>query len=92
MVPTLEIMAASWFPEGPNADALHDFGKGELQTALAGALRKSLRDKIANPDFAFVSRAELGLYNLLHLLDAKINPRAIWKRVERRERDTAIST
>jgi predicted unusual protein kinase regulating ubiquinone biosynthesis (AarF/ABC1/UbiB family) len=88
MLPTLEIMAASWFPEGATADALHDFGKGELLTVLADAMRKSLRDKIVNPDFAFVSRAELGLYSLLHRLDAKINPRAIWERVERGDGST----
>jgi hypothetical protein len=83
MIPTLEIMAQAWFPEGPDAYQPHDFGKGALLTILAGAMRQTLRDKIANPGFAFVSRAELGLYSLLHQLDAKVNPRAIWERIDR---------
>jgi hypothetical protein len=45
-------------------------------------MKKTLHEKIANPDFAFISRAELGLYSLLHQLDAKISPRAIWARTE----------
>jgi hypothetical protein len=50
---------------------------------LADAMGKALRDKVANPDFAFVSRAELGLYSLLHRLKAKLNPHAIWQGLER---------
>jgi predicted unusual protein kinase regulating ubiquinone biosynthesis (AarF/ABC1/UbiB family) len=60
---------------------LVDFGKGELLKVLGQAMGKALRDKVTNPEFAFVSRAELGLYSLLHRLDAKVNVRAVWERV-----------
>lgn len=82
MIPILETMASSWFPEVPIERAVHDFGQGELLTILAEAMGKALREKTANPDFAFVSRTELGLYSVLHQLQAKINPRAIWERSE----------
>jgi hypothetical protein len=36
-----------------------------------------VRNKTVNPEFAFYARAEMGLYNLLHLLRAKIDTSAI---------------
>ena len=53
-------------PEGKDADPVVDFGKAELLRILGQALKKALRDKVTNPEFAFISRAELGLYSLLH--------------------------
>jgi predicted unusual protein kinase regulating ubiquinone biosynthesis (AarF/ABC1/UbiB family) len=82
MIPTLEVMADVLFPErDPSAPV--DFGKGDSLTMLGRALKVALRDKLTNPEFAFVSRAELGLYSLLHRLDAKLNVREVWQRVER---------
>jgi len=82
MLPTLEVMAGIWHPQGEGRDPGTDFGKGELLQLLGGALKKSLQDKLANPEFAFISRAELGLYSLLHRLKAKLNCTAVWQRVE----------
>jgi len=82
MLPTLEVMAGIWHPQGEGREPGTDFGKGELLQLLGGALKKSLRDKLANPEFAFISRAELGLYSLLHRLKAKLNCTAVWQRVE----------
>jgi predicted unusual protein kinase regulating ubiquinone biosynthesis (AarF/ABC1/UbiB family) len=81
MLPTLELMAGILYPRGPNADRVVDFGKGELLEALGGALGKALQDRITNPEFAFISRAEMGIYSLLHRLGAKVKPRVIWERV-----------
>jgi predicted unusual protein kinase regulating ubiquinone biosynthesis (AarF/ABC1/UbiB family) len=82
MLPTLEVMAGVLFPE-KDATALVDFGKGDSLAMLGQALKVALRDRLTNPEFAFVSRAELGLYSLLHRLDAKLNVREVWQRVER---------
>jgi hypothetical protein len=81
MLAVLEVAAGILFPEGRGADPVVDFGKGELLKVLGQAMGKALRDKVTNPEFAFVSRAELGLYSLLHRLDAKVNVRAVWERV-----------
>jgi hypothetical protein len=81
MLPTLETMAGILYPRGRNADLVVDFGKGQLLKVLGGALTKALRDKVTNPEFAFISRSELGIYSLLHRLDAKVNTTAIWRRI-----------
>ena len=36
-------------------------------------MQKAVRHKLANAEFAFSTRAELGLYNLLHQLAAKVD-------------------
>jgi predicted unusual protein kinase regulating ubiquinone biosynthesis (AarF/ABC1/UbiB family) len=84
MLAVLETAAGILFPEGKGADPVVDFGKGELLKVLGQALGKAVRDKVTNPEFAFVSRAELGLYSLLHRLDAKVNVRAVWESVSGR--------
>lgn len=90
LVPSLEALAGIWFPEGAAAHEPVDCGKGELVAVQADAIRKSMQDKLANPDFAFVSRAEMGLYSLLYRLKARISPRAIWKRVEGSRKDGVL--
>ncbi len=40
-------------------------------------MSRALRDKITNPEFAFISRTELGLYSLLHQLRARVNTRGV---------------
>jgi len=85
MLPTFEVMAGILYPQRPNADHVVDFGKGESLKGLGEALKKALRDKVTNPDFAFISRAELGLYSLLHRLNAKVNPTAVWQTIREGE-------
>jgi predicted unusual protein kinase regulating ubiquinone biosynthesis (AarF/ABC1/UbiB family) len=80
MLPTLEVMAGILYPEGKNADPVVDFGKAQLLKMLTGALTQALRDKVTNSEFAFISRAELGLYSLLHRLNARVNVRETWQR------------
>jgi hypothetical protein len=80
MLPTLEAMASVLFPEGPKADPMVDFGEPRPLKILNEALKRALRDKITNADFAFISRAELGLYSLLHQLKARVNVRETWRK------------
>lgn len=80
MLSTLECMADILFPRGQST--MVDFGKAEFLKSLGGALKKTVRDKLVNPEFAFVSRAEMGLCSLLHRLDARLSPTDVWHRVE----------
>jgi len=82
MLPTLELMAAILYPEGKNADPVVDFGKAQALQFLVHALKKALQTKAINPEFAFISRAELGLYSLLHQLKARVNVWATWRRCD----------
>jgi serine/threonine protein kinase len=85
MLGVLEEAAAILYPEGKGASPVVDFGKGEMLRILGRAMGKAMRDKIANPEFAFISRAELGVYSLLHRLKAKVNVRAAWEAVSSNE-------
>jgi predicted unusual protein kinase regulating ubiquinone biosynthesis (AarF/ABC1/UbiB family) len=81
MLPTLEEMAGNLHPEGEHS--VVDFGNATMLKALGRALPATLRDKLANPEFAFISRADLGLYSLLHQLRAHVNCKQIWRGVSR---------
>ncbi len=58
-----------------------DFGKPAVLDVLGRTMRHAVRDKLTNAEFAFISRAELGLYCLLHQLRARVNTRAVWREV-----------
>jgi predicted unusual protein kinase regulating ubiquinone biosynthesis (AarF/ABC1/UbiB family) len=79
MLTHLENMADILFPR--TGDARVDFGKPAVLNLLGHALGKAVRHKLANPEFAFISRAELGLYALLHQLGARVNATEICRRV-----------
>ena len=75
------------YPPAGTRRALVDFGDPALLDGLTRNFKKALRNKLANPELIFAGRAELGLYNLLHQLGAKVNTREVWDRVmERSER------
>jgi predicted unusual protein kinase regulating ubiquinone biosynthesis (AarF/ABC1/UbiB family) len=59
-----------------------DFGDAKVLTKCAELFRRSIRNKITNPEFVFTSRAELGLYNLLHQLGARVDTARIRERVD----------
>lgn len=82
MLNELENLAQNLFPEGANAGATVDFGENKFLNNMSASLRIAAREKLANPDFAFISRAELGLFSVLHRLKARANPRQIWGRVD----------
>jgi tRNA A-37 threonylcarbamoyl transferase component Bud32 len=83
MLATLEELADILFPEAGGAGARVDFGEPRLLRTLGRAMRNVVRHKLVNPEFAFVSRTELGLYSLLHELGARVDTRAICERVSR---------
>lgn len=49
-----------------------DFGDAEVLRKLIQLWSESIRSKAVKPEFAFFGRAEMGLYNVLHQLRAKI--------------------
>jgi predicted unusual protein kinase regulating ubiquinone biosynthesis (AarF/ABC1/UbiB family) len=78
-LPMLEEMAQILHPEGDQS--VVNFGNAKMLEALGGAMGVIVRDKLANPEFAFISRADLGLYSLLHQLRAHVNCKEIWRHV-----------
>jgi hypothetical protein len=59
-----------------------NFGDAKILKAMFGIFNDNLRHKTVNPEFAFYARAEMGLYNLLHLLRAKIDTSAVLEKFE----------
>ena len=78
MLPVLERMVSLLYPE-KNSEV--DFGKGDVLKVLGEAMKRAVQDKLSNPEFAFLTRADLGLYSLLNRLGAKVNVRAVWNKV-----------
>ena len=58
-----------------------DFGKTKHIDTLTALWKAFLRNKLVNPELIFASRAELGLYKLLHRLDVKLNTTEIMEKV-----------
>jgi len=81
MLSTLEEMAGILYPEQSPDGPLVNFGDPKLLNTLVRTMVKAVRDKLCNPEFAFISRADLGLYSLLHQLRARVNVTEIWRRV-----------
>lgn len=61
------------FPTDTPGENEVDFGDIKFMRTLTGLWDVAVRNKFVNPEFAFASRAELGLYNLLHKLSAKVD-------------------
>jgi predicted unusual protein kinase regulating ubiquinone biosynthesis (AarF/ABC1/UbiB family) len=72
------------YPPTENGKTVVDFGDPAVINVLTRNFQKALRNKLINPELAFAGRAELGLYNLLHQLKAKVNTREVWERVKAR--------
>jgi protein involved in ribonucleotide reduction len=64
-------------PSPSGARKVVDFSDGSVLKKCAEIGNRNFRDKMAYPEFVFSSRAELGLYNVLHLLGAKLDMTAI---------------
>jgi hypothetical protein len=78
MLPVLERMVSLLYPE-TNPEV--DFGRDDVLKVLGEAMRKAVGDKASNPEFAFITRADLGLFSLLNRLGAKVKVRIIWNKV-----------
>ena len=59
-----------------------DFGDPELFDRLFDLFDNALKNHIADPDFFFICRAELGLFNVLFKLGAKVNTTEIADRIQ----------
>jgi hypothetical protein len=61
------------FPEPSTGNPMVDFGDDKVVSGFTRILTGATADKLGNPEFAFHARAELGFYNLLHQLGARVN-------------------
>src|SRR4029077_20053701 len=80
LLAAIEEMAAALYPQGALSRVVN-FGEPKLLEILGRAMAQALREKLINPEFAFISRADLGLYHLLHRLGAQVNVTEVWRRV-----------
>jgi predicted unusual protein kinase regulating ubiquinone biosynthesis (AarF/ABC1/UbiB family) len=78
-LPMLEEMAEILHPE--RDQTVVNFGNAKMLEALGAGMGLVMRDKLVNPEFAFISRADLGLYSLLHQLRAHVNCKALWRKI-----------
>lgn len=68
------------YPPPESGKTIVDFGDPAPLNSLAQNMRDAVRKKLTNPEVAFGSRTELGLYNLLHQLRAKVDTLEISRR------------
>ncbi|SPE56602.1 putative ABC1 family protein [Verrucomicrobia bacterium] len=62
--------------------AIIDFGDPAVLRKTVHLWGESIRNKAVNPEFAFYGRAEMGLYNVLHQLRAKVDTMAVLAKLE----------
>ena len=87
VLPVMEQWVELLYPNGPDEDLVCDFSRDsklleKIRKVAALQQRMILKEKLINPDFAFVARAEYGLRYLLGELKAVVNLSEIWRRVE----------
>ena len=85
-LPILERWMDVVYPPDAAEDLVIDFRSDpRVQPKLKEIRRQHqqlvLRDKLINPEFAFVMRADMGLHHLLCLLGARLNVSEVWRRV-----------
>jgi hypothetical protein len=86
MLPAFRELVAILFPfDNKGTGTLVDFGSEALLQNQNRTMRQALREKATNPEFAFISRTELGLYSLLHLLKARVDTMNISRNISRIE-------
>lgn len=71
------------FPPSNENEGIVDFGDPKLVEGLKDLVKEVLQSKLIQPEFVFYKRAELGLYNVLRLLKARVPTREIVKSVQR---------
>ena len=69
------------FPEPRPGRRKVDFANKDFLFALTDMWNDAIRSKITNPEYAFASRAELGLTNLLHCFRARVDTALLRQRV-----------
>jgi hypothetical protein len=86
ILPLMEEWLDVYRPQGCTADRVIDFRNHRKKYPKAVEIRRRmrqlmLRDKLINPDFVYVTRAEMGLWHLLSQIDATVNVSEICRRV-----------
>ena len=89
ILPFIEKWCDDFYPEGTNADIVLNFGKdaklnSKINERQREMLNRVLRDKLINPEYAFITRADIGLRYLLREIGATINFSEIERRVAAR--------
>lgn len=70
------------FPEKNAGHQVVDFGDTAIFDALAGTLKEVIECRLTCPELFFFMRAEMGLYNMLHRLGARVDTRRVYEGVE----------
>ncbi len=73
---TIDFYQMVW-PDPTASSKVADFGDGKVLERITRLSNECMRNKLVNPEWVFSSRAEIGLYNVLHLLRAKIDTTAV---------------
>lgn len=86
ILPLLEQWCDAFYPEDTTADLVVDFRReaklwSKLREIRRQYQKRILQDKLINPEFAFLMRADLGLHYLLGELGATINLSEVFRRV-----------
>jgi predicted unusual protein kinase regulating ubiquinone biosynthesis (AarF/ABC1/UbiB family) len=85
-LPILERWMDVVYPPDAAEDLVIDFRSDPRMQPKLKEIRRQhqqliLQDKLINPEFAFVMRADMGLHHLLFTLGARINVSEVWRRV-----------
>lgn len=85
-LPFLERWADVVYPQGSTADLIVDYSADSKLLAKLKQIgidhwKRILQDKLINPEFAFLVRADQGLIYLLRELGATVNFSEVWRRV-----------
>jgi hypothetical protein len=78
---TINFYEVLW-PAPTAAGAVIDYGDGSTLKKISLLGNECFRNKFQNPEFVFSTRAQIGLYNVLHLLRAKLDVAAVWADVK----------
>jgi predicted unusual protein kinase regulating ubiquinone biosynthesis (AarF/ABC1/UbiB family) len=84
ILPLLERMMDIMRPQGSKSDVVIDYRdavgrKPELKEAVRQYTIQILRDRLINPEFAFIMRADMGLHHLLRELAVRVNLTELWQ-------------
>jgi hypothetical protein len=89
ILPLMEKWCDAFYPKDMSVDIVVDFGKDARANSKTTEIQREmmnrvLRDKLINPEYAFLTRAEIGLRYLLREIGATINLSEIERRVTAR--------
>ena len=85
MLPMMERMSDAFYPQSASADIVIDYRDPKSYAKFREISRQHqklvLQNKLINPEFAFLIRANIGLGHLLHELGATVNISEVRRRV-----------